>query len=120
MRVTVEKLAATEQEGDWHDRPYRWVVKGPRIMEEQKFPTKKLSIMLRFDGIRIASYRRSAVTGSECDERNFLLDGFDAFGGVEGGGDNLAKAMKEYLLQIDGTEPGKWPRAIVRRRRDRI
>ena len=22
MRVTVEKLAATEQEGDWHDRPY--------------------------------------------------------------------------------------------------
>jgi hypothetical protein len=41
MRVTVEKLAATEQEGDWHDRPYRWVVKGPRIMEEQKFPTKE-------------------------------------------------------------------------------
>ena len=41
MRVTVEKLAATEQEGDWHDRPYRWVVKGPRIMDEQKFPTKK-------------------------------------------------------------------------------
>ena len=40
MRVTVEKLAATEQEGDWHDRAYRWVVKGPRIMEEQKFPTK--------------------------------------------------------------------------------
>jgi hypothetical protein len=24
--------------------------------------------------------------------------------------------MKEHLLQIDGTEPGKWPRAIVRER----
>jgi hypothetical protein len=67
MRVTVEKLAATEQEGDWHDRPYRWVVKGPRIMEEQSFRRKKLSIMLRFGAIRIANYRRSIATRLECE-----------------------------------------------------
>jgi hypothetical protein len=36
----IEKLETPEQDGDWHDKPLRWIVKGPGD-EAQKFPTKK-------------------------------------------------------------------------------
>ena len=38
--VTVSRLPRPEHQGDWHDRPARWSVEGPRA-ELQKFPTRK-------------------------------------------------------------------------------
>lgn len=38
--ITVTKLACEEHWGDWHDKPLRWSVNGPRS-ECQKFSTKR-------------------------------------------------------------------------------
>jgi len=38
--IQIERLQPEEHDGDWHDKPLRWVVIGPRE-EAQKFPTAK-------------------------------------------------------------------------------
>jgi hypothetical protein len=35
---TIEKLARPIREGDWHDAPLRWEVRGPEV---QRFTTKR-------------------------------------------------------------------------------
>jgi hypothetical protein len=39
MKLTIEKLARSEHQGDWHDKPLRWAVRGPGL-EVQKFSVK--------------------------------------------------------------------------------
>lgn len=53
MSVTVSKLARPEHCGDWHDKPLKWAVSGPRS-ECQKFSTKR-------DALQYARIRRRFV-----------------------------------------------------------
>ena len=39
MKATIERLPRPEHQGDWHDRPLRWVVRFGT--EAQKFATKR-------------------------------------------------------------------------------
>jgi len=50
IEINIVKLAHEERCGDWHDKPLRYAVNGPRS-ECQKFSTKK-------DALRYASLRR--------------------------------------------------------------
>jgi len=50
VTVTVSKLARPQYSGDWHDKPLRWSVDGPRS-ECQKFSTKQ-------DALQYARIRR--------------------------------------------------------------
>lgn len=40
MKVTVSRLPSSIGSGDWHDRPLRWMAKGPG-REVQHFSTRK-------------------------------------------------------------------------------
>ena len=53
IRLTLDKLERPEYHGDWHDKPLRWAVNGPRS-ECQKFSIKR-------DAQKYASIRRRSV-----------------------------------------------------------
>ena len=57
----IEKLETPEHDGDWHDKPLRWIVLGPRE-EAQKFTTKK-------DAALWARIRRSSASFNEATNR---------------------------------------------------
>lgn len=38
--IRIDRLPIPVQEGDWHDKPLRWIVRGPGS-ETQKFSSKK-------------------------------------------------------------------------------
>lgn len=59
--LRIEKLETPEHEGDWHDKPLRWIVLGPGN-EAQKFITKK-------DAALWARIRRSSVSDLEAFKR---------------------------------------------------
>jgi hypothetical protein len=40
MKIEISKMERSEHQGDWHDKPLRWLVAGPES-ETQKFSTKK-------------------------------------------------------------------------------
>ena len=42
IQFEISKLANPEHQGDWHDKPLRWVVTGPEV---QKFSTKKEALL---------------------------------------------------------------------------
>jgi hypothetical protein len=53
--LQIEKLASPEPAADWHDAPYRWIVKGPGT-EAQKFPTKREATLYKRIRSRSASF----------------------------------------------------------------
>jgi hypothetical protein len=55
--IQIERLETPEHAGDWHDKPLRWIVKGPRE-EAQKFSTAK-------DASVYARIRRHSATQAE-------------------------------------------------------
>lgn len=65
MQITVSQLPALIHEGDWHDRPLKWVATGPGD-EHQNFSTKK-------DAMRFATLRRRSASFSEAS-RKFVLE----------------------------------------------
>ena len=44
MKIAIERLPHPEHYGDWHDKPLKWVVKGPGT-ELQKFSTKRDALL---------------------------------------------------------------------------
>jgi hypothetical protein len=59
--IRIEKLETPEHDGDWHDKPLRWIVNGPR-KEGQKFSTKK-------DATLYAAIRRDSGDQQEAINR---------------------------------------------------
>jgi hypothetical protein len=59
--ITIEKLERPEHGGDWHDKPIRWIVKGPSD-EAQKFSTKK-------DATLYAKIRRASNSFREASHK---------------------------------------------------
>jgi hypothetical protein len=57
----IEKLETPEHDGDWHDKPLRWIVLGP-ANEAQKFTTKKEAALY-------ARVRRSSASQLEAISR---------------------------------------------------
>jgi hypothetical protein len=57
----IEKLETPEHDGDWHDKPLRWIVLGPGD-EAQKFSSK-------IDAALWARIRRSSASFSEAISR---------------------------------------------------
>ena len=46
MQITIEQMPSLEYAGDWHDKPLKWIVKGPNA-EVQKFSTKRDATLYR-------------------------------------------------------------------------
>lgn len=46
MNIQIEKLTSEKYDGDWHDKPLRYAVKGPDA-EIQQFSTKKNAELYR-------------------------------------------------------------------------
>lgn len=55
--ITITKLSTPIREGDWHDKPLRWLVSGP-AQEMQNFSTKR-------NATRYRTLRRKAGTITE-------------------------------------------------------